>query len=140
MILHTYTPQVDLRRPFVFRHSKHEYNGIPIIASNMDTVGTFEMAKAIAKVSSLPLLRGWLKLSLLWSIGASLSFHSPPPPPQHDLFTTVHKHYSVEEWQAFAAENPNVLKVLLLLSEFPHPHTPPHTTCTSHTLCTLFRM
>ena len=65
MILGTYTPQVDLHRPFLFRHSKHNYNGIPIIASNMDTVGTFEMAKAIAKVSSLPLLQGCFQLSLL---------------------------------------------------------------------------
>jgi len=27
------------------------YKGVPVIASNMDTVGTFEMAKALSKVS-----------------------------------------------------------------------------------------
>ena len=42
--------QVNLHREFVFRHSKQHYDGIPIIASNMDTVGTFEMAKTLAKV------------------------------------------------------------------------------------------
>lgn len=41
---------------------------MPIIAANMDTVGTFSMASALA------------------------SF---------DILTAVHKHYSVEEWQAF---------------------------------------
>lgn len=43
--------EVDLKREFVFRNSKGTYNGIPIIAANMDTVGTFEMAKALAKFS-----------------------------------------------------------------------------------------
>lgn len=28
---------------------------------------------------------------------------------QHDLFTCVHKHYSVEEWTSFARDNPEVL-------------------------------
>lgn len=42
--------QVDLYREITFRNSKRTYKGIPVIASNMDTVGTFEMAKALAKV------------------------------------------------------------------------------------------
>ncbi|XP_063216165.1 GMP reductase 1-like [Bacillus rossius redtenbacheri] len=40
---------VDLHREITFRNSKRCYKGIPVIASNMDTVGTFEMAKALAK-------------------------------------------------------------------------------------------
>lgn len=40
---------VDLYREITFRNSKQTYRGIPLIASNMDTVGTFEMAKALAK-------------------------------------------------------------------------------------------
>jgi GMP reductase len=40
--------QVDIRREFVFKHSGHKYLGVPIIAANMDTVGTFEMAHALA--------------------------------------------------------------------------------------------
>lgn len=42
--------QVDLTRSFSFRNSKQMYTGIPIIAANMDTVGTFEMAKVLSKV------------------------------------------------------------------------------------------
>ncbi|PIO54575.1 hypothetical protein TELCIR_24058, partial [Teladorsagia circumcincta] len=38
----------------------------------MDTVGTFEMAEALAK---------------------------------HRLFTTVHKHYTLDEWKAFSERN-----------------------------------
>jgi GMP reductase len=38
---------VDITREFVFRHAGIKYHGIPIIASNMDTTGTFEMARAL---------------------------------------------------------------------------------------------
>nr|XP_004661888.1 GMP reductase 2 isoform X2 [Jaculus jaculus] len=41
--------EVDLTRSFSFRNSKQIYNGVPIIAANMDTVGTFEMAKVLCK-------------------------------------------------------------------------------------------
>jgi GMP reductase len=38
---------VDIARDFSFRHAKVAYRGIPIIASNMDTTGTIEMARAL---------------------------------------------------------------------------------------------
>jgi GMP reductase len=38
---------VDIAREFVFRHGADKYHGIPIIAANMDTTGTFEMARAL---------------------------------------------------------------------------------------------
>ena len=41
--------QVSLDRTFTFRNSKKKWSGIPIIAANMDTVGTFEMAEALSK-------------------------------------------------------------------------------------------
>jgi GMP reductase len=41
--------EVDISREFVFRHSGRSYRGIPIIAANMDTVGTFEIARALAQ-------------------------------------------------------------------------------------------
>nr|XP_019569974.1 PREDICTED: GMP reductase 2 isoform X1 [Rhinolophus sinicus]XP_019569976.1 PREDICTED: GMP reductase 2 isoform X1 [Rhinolophus sinicus] len=43
--------EVDLTRSFEFRNSKQMYTGIPIIAANMDTIGTFEMAKVLCKFS-----------------------------------------------------------------------------------------
>ena len=41
--------QVSLERNFTFVNSKKKWTGVPIIAANMDTVGTFEMAEALAK-------------------------------------------------------------------------------------------
>ncbi|REE82168.1 GMP reductase [Lutibacter oceani] len=60
--------QVTLDRNFTFLHSKYKWNGVPIMAANMDTVGTFEMVKALAK---------------------------------HKIFTAIHKHYTIKEWNDF---------------------------------------
>ncbi|XP_036358495.1 GMP reductase 2 isoform X4 [Octopus sinensis] len=67
---------VDLTREFIFRNSGQTYNGVPVMASNMDTVGTFEMAITLAK---------------------------------YGLFTTIHKHYSIDAWKEFAAKHPDKL-------------------------------
>lgn len=37
---------VDLTREFTFRHSPQHFSGVPIIAANMDGVGTMQMARA----------------------------------------------------------------------------------------------
>jgi GMP reductase len=65
--------QVSLEREFKFLHSTHTWTGIPIMAANMDTVGTFEMALALAK---------------------------------EKLFTAVHKHYTVQQWNDFVKNAP----------------------------------
>lgn len=39
--------QVNLERTFKMMHSDYEWKGIPVMAANMDTVGTFEMALAL---------------------------------------------------------------------------------------------
>lgn len=39
---------VSLEREFTFLHSNYKWSGVPIMAANMDTVGTFEMATALA--------------------------------------------------------------------------------------------
>jgi len=41
--------EVDLEREFVFLHSKRKWVGVPIIVSNMDTTGTFEMYRSLVK-------------------------------------------------------------------------------------------
>jgi GMP reductase len=40
---------VDLNREYTFKHAKTTWQGIPIMAANMDGVGTVEMAKALQK-------------------------------------------------------------------------------------------
>ncbi len=39
--------QVKLERTFRLKHTNTEWTGIPVMAANMDTVGTFEMAMAL---------------------------------------------------------------------------------------------
>lgn len=64
-----YHGQVDLMRSFTFRNSKGSYSGIPIIAANMDTVGTFEMALALHQVECcVPLKRAWKGNRSPWSV------------------------------------------------------------------------
>lgn len=41
--------EVYLEREFTFLHSKKKWKGIPIMASNMDTVGTWEMRDVLAQ-------------------------------------------------------------------------------------------
>ena len=60
--------EVSLEQNFKFLHSTASWTGISIMAANMDTVGTFEMAQVLAK---------------------------------EKLFTAIHKHYTLEEWNAF---------------------------------------
>ncbi|XP_060630845.1 GMP reductase 1 [Anolis sagrei] len=69
--------EVDLMRTFTFRNSKQIYTGIPVIVANMDTVGTFEMARVMTKYA---------------------------------MFTTIHKHYSLEQWKLFASDHPECLE------------------------------
>jgi len=41
--------QVSLDRTFTFPNSKQEWTGVPLIAANMDTIGTFQVAEVLAK-------------------------------------------------------------------------------------------
>ncbi|MGL4734300.1 MAG: GMP reductase [Enterovibrio sp.] len=41
--------QVNLAREFTFKHSGRQWSGVPVIAANMDSVGSFAMAKALAE-------------------------------------------------------------------------------------------
>ena len=41
--------EVDLTRPFKFKHTNKTWSGVPIFSANMDTTGTFNTAKALEK-------------------------------------------------------------------------------------------
>lgn len=64
--------EVSLLRKFKFLHGGKDWEGVPVMAANMDTVGTFEMAKELSK---------------------------------QQVFTAIHKHYSVEAWKNFVDTN-----------------------------------
>ncbi len=74
---------VSLERTFKLMHTGQSWTGIPVMAANMDTVGTFEMALALQK---------------------------------HQLFTTIHKHYSVKQWNQFLAEAPEGIENYIAIS------------------------
>ena len=75
--------QVNLERNFTFLHSKREWTGVPIIAANMDTVGTFELAKVLADFG---------------------------------LLTAIHKHYSLQQWNAFLKDQDDSIYQRIMVS------------------------
>lgn len=74
---------VSLERNFKFMHSSETWTGVPIMAANMDTVGTFEMALALQK---------------------------------HRMFTALHKHYTIDEWNKFLATAPEGIENTIAVS------------------------
>lgn len=75
--------QVNLEREFTFLNSSSKWKGIPIMAANMDTVGTFEMALALSKLK---------------------------------LFTAIHKHYAISEWNTFILNAPKGIEDYIAIS------------------------
>ncbi|WP_452231193.1 MULTISPECIES: GMP reductase [unclassified Lacinutrix] len=75
--------QVSLQQEFKFLNSKITWKGIPIMAANMDTVGTFEMALALS---------------------------------EKGLFTAIHKHYSIAEWENFSKNSPEGIENYIAIS------------------------
>jgi GMP reductase len=41
--------EVSIERTYIFRNSKVQWTGVPIMVANMDTTGTFEMARCLAQ-------------------------------------------------------------------------------------------
>jgi len=64
-------------------HTSIEWTGVPIMAANMDTVGTFEMATKLA---------------------------------EKEMFTAIHKHYSIDEWNSFLKTAPKGIENYLAVS------------------------
>ena len=46
----------DLTRKFIFKHSKHTWTGVPIVASNMDHTGTLQMNEVLEQYDMLTAL------------------------------------------------------------------------------------
>jgi len=65
---------VLLERNIKFPHAKIEWTGIPIIAANMDGVGTFQMAKSLSKFKMMTALHKFHKISDYKKIISDYSF------------------------------------------------------------------
>ena len=57
--------EVNLERTYKFKHSKNEWIGIPIIASNMDGVGELEVAKSLAEFKLITALTKQHELNVI---------------------------------------------------------------------------
>jgi GMP reductase len=71
---------VDVNRNFRFLHTGRDWTGFPLIAANMDTIGTLAMARALARFGALTALHKHYPVEVLAdffaSEGAGNSFQS----------------------------------------------------------------
>ena len=63
--------QVRLERKFTFKNSNRQWEGIPIIASNMDTTGTVETYKVLNRYKILTFLHKHYNIDTLYDLFAS---------------------------------------------------------------------
>jgi GMP reductase len=67
--------QVDLNRTYKFKHSGMQYTGVPIMAANMDGVGTVEMAKVLNQYNMFTcLVKNYDESDLGDILGLSINF------------------------------------------------------------------
>ncbi len=57
--------EVNLKRTYTFKHSRRTFDGIPVIASNMDSVGTLAMAQSLTPFKALVALHKFYKVEEL---------------------------------------------------------------------------
>ena len=55
--------EVNLEREYVFKHSKRSWKGIPIITSNMDTIGTVNMFRSLSKQKILTCFHKYIDIN-----------------------------------------------------------------------------
>ncbi len=63
--------EVNIERTFIFPNSKQSWTGVPIIAANMDTVGTYEVYKKLSKHHILTALHKFYTLDDYCSMATS---------------------------------------------------------------------
>lgn len=67
--------EVDLSRTYTFKHSFAKWTGIPIMAANMDSTGTFEMGLALNEHNMMTALHKFYSLED-WKNNASMFFEN----------------------------------------------------------------
>jgi GMP reductase len=63
--------EANITRTFRFRHADAEWTGFPLIAANMDTIGTFEMATALCEFRAMAALHKYYPAEQLISFFSS---------------------------------------------------------------------
>lgn len=88
--------QVSLDRPYRMRHTGREWSGVPIIAANMDTVGTFAMVRALSEHGLATALHKHYSIDQLAGFYETLS----PQAHNHVFYTLGITDADREKWQA----------------------------------------
>jgi len=76
---------VDLTRKFTFKHSRREWTGVPIVASNMDHTGTIQMFNVMSEHDMLTALCKFIDFPqdgfqyLMKTVGIDTDFDFPTP-------------------------------------------------------------
>ncbi len=97
---------VTLVRKFVTRNSKVEVEGVPIIAANMDSVGTFDMAKALAEFQMFTAVHKFYELEE-W-----IEFANENPQVLPYIFVTIGSHdREIEKLQTIFEKIPQLNKI-----------------------------
>lgn len=84
--------EVKITRTFRFRHAPGSWTGLPLIASNMDTIGTFKMAASLSQFQALVAVHKYYSVPNLIQFFQSEDSH-------HAFFTIG---TSSDDWQKLA--------------------------------------
>lgn len=96
---------ITLQREFTFKYSPHTWKGIPIIASPMDGVGTFSMAKVLQDVKMITSIKNGYSIEQWEEANEYLDFDYIAP--------------RVGTGYAFDKNAIDYIKLKLILKEFP---------------------
>lgn len=83
---------VDLNRKFDFKWSGRSWEGVPIVASNMDSIGTMEMAKVLSKYKMLTALHKFYTVEQLKEF-----VYSSKVPPEYVMLSTGIRNEDLEK-------------------------------------------
>ena len=102
--------EVDINRGFIFKHCQKSFNGVPIIAANMDHTGTFDMALALSRHGMMTALHkhySFEELVEFWGANEKMS--------ENNIFYSMGvSDVDVEKVKKFSNEYRNFLHFLCL--------------------------
>lgn len=110
--------EVDLTRTFKFLHSSKTLTCVPIIAANMDTVGTFEMAKVLQEHKMLTALHKFYTPKEIWEEIANNGLD-----PYYTIFSTGIRPADFERLEEFKTRALH-LDINIIMIDVPNGYIP----------------
>ena len=97
--------EVDLTRYFKFKYSKREFNGIPLIAANMDTIATPNMCSALRQYNLVTALHKHLSQE---EIELCIDTATKDNQPNHVFLSMGLADEDIKKFQQIYKNNPNI--------------------------------